>query len=155
MVEVLGAYSNLSDQGERIRTLLEITPSGSPAPKTQTIKQVHRRLCPAEVGELVAEYQAGATVYELGCKFGISRNTVSSLLERKGVPRRKRPLSPAQIEQAVELYSTGQSSATIATQLGCDPSTVRLALLKAGIQMRDSHGRTETKKPSFASVNSA
>ena len=140
-MEVLLAYSNHSDQGERIRTLLEMVPAGPLTPKTQTRKQIHRRLRPTEVGELVTGYQTGATVYELGRKYGISRNTVSSLLEREGVPRRNRPLSQAQIEQAVELYAIGQSLATIGAQLGCDPNTVRLALLKAGIRMRNSHGK--------------
>ena len=91
--------------------------------------------------ELVAAYQAGATVYEIAERLQINRKTVSVLLERQGVPRRGRPLSPVQIEQARDLYVAGQSLATIAPQLDCDPGTVRLALLRAGIRMRDAQGR--------------
>jgi hypothetical protein len=66
---------------------------------------------------------------------------VSSLLERRGVPRRGKPLDPSQIMRAVRLYLSGQSLAKIAPPLKCDPGTVRLALLRSGIKMRDSHGR--------------
>ena len=141
MVDLMGHWSNLSYQGERIQALVEMAPSGLIEPKSRTTKQIHRRLRPTEIGELVARYKGGATVYELADQFKIHRDTVSRLLERHGVTRRGRPLSPAQIEHAIALYVSGQSLARVAPQLECDPGTVRLALLKAGVPMRDSHGR--------------
>ncbi|HUD15684.1 MAG TPA: recombinase family protein, partial [Acidimicrobiales bacterium] len=48
-VEVLGRYSNHSDQGERLQGLIEMASSGRPKPKTRTTKQVHRRLRPDEM----------------------------------------------------------------------------------------------------------
>jgi DNA-binding CsgD family transcriptional regulator len=89
----------------------------------------------------VAGYKAGASVYELGRQFQIHRDTVASILERRGVARRGRPLSLAQAEEAVQLYRGGQSLAKIAPKLGCHPSTVRLALLGAGEKLRDPHGK--------------
>jgi hypothetical protein len=117
-----------------------MVPSGSQTVKTRT-KQIHRRLRPDAIDQLVAGYQAGSTVYQLADQFRIHPSTVSKVLERQGVPRRNRPLSPAQITQAAELYATGQSLVRVGKQLGCDGSTARLALIKAGVQMRDCQGR--------------
>ena len=90
---------------------------------------------------MVIGYQAGSTAYQLAEQFRINRDTVSKLLERQGVPRRNRPLSPAQIERATELYGAGLSLVSVSKQLGCDARTVHLALRKAGVRMRDTHGR--------------
>jgi DNA-binding CsgD family transcriptional regulator len=90
---------------------------------------------------LVIGYKTGSTVYQLAEQFRINRGTVSKLLEREGVPRRGRPLSPTQVEQASQLYATGMSLVSVGKQLGCDGSTIHLALRKAGVQMRDAHGR--------------
>jgi hypothetical protein len=105
-----------------------------------TPKAIHRRLRPAQVEELVIGYRTGPTVYQLAEQFRINRGTVSNLLEREGIPRRGRPLSPAQIEQATELYANGLSF-NVGRRLGCDRSTVHLAVRKAGVGMRDNHGR--------------
>jgi hypothetical protein len=141
-VEVLGRYSNHSDQGERIEALLEIALPPLRTIKTRTTKQIHRRLRPPEITELVKAYQGGKTVYELAQQFSVHRNNVSKLLKREGVLLRWRSLSASQIELAVELYQAGQSAAMIAHQFACDPGTVRLALIKSGVKMRDSHGRS-------------
>lgn len=140
-MEVVGRWSNLSEQGERLQNLVEMVPSGPVEPIARTPKRVSRRLRQAEIEKVVAGYRAGASVYKLGRQFQIHRDTVASILERQGIPRRGRPLSPAQIEKSVRLYGEGQSLAKIAPKMGCHPSTVRLALLSAGVQLRDSHGR--------------
>ena len=49
--------------------------------------------------ELVVGYQDGLTIYQLAQRFQVHRNTVSELLERRGVPRRYRSLSPAEIQR--------------------------------------------------------
>ena len=137
-MEVLGRYSNLCDQGERIEALREIVPLPLRSAKTRTTKHIHRRLRPPEITELVAAYQGGKTVYEFAQQFS---NNVSELLKREGVLLRWRSLSPSQIDLAVELYREGHSAAAMAPHFECGPGTVRLALIKAGITMRDSHGR--------------
>src|ERR1039458_176640 len=107
---------------------LEVTPG----PRTQ----VHRRLRPAKIEDLVAVYQAGATACQLADRFRIHRTTVLSLLERQSVARRNRSLSFAQVVQARELYAARQSRAKVGKQLGCHASTGRLAPLHAGVRMR-------------------
>lgn len=140
-VDLVGRYSNHFDQGERLRSLIEMVPNGVSQVNVRTKRQVHRRLRPHEIDELVVGYRAGATVYELANLFRINRTTVSLVLERQNVPRRNRPFSPTQIQQAQVLYAAGQSLAKAGKQLGCDASTVRLALLRVGVRMRDTHGR--------------
>ena len=140
-MELIGRYSNPVEQGERLRNLVEMVPRGSAEVNGAPRKQVHRRLRPAEIEELVAGYQAGVTIYQLADRFRIHRATVSSLLERQGVALRNCPLSFVQIGQARELYAAGQSLAKVGKQLGCHPNTVRLALLRVGVRMRDCQGR--------------
>jgi DNA-binding MarR family transcriptional regulator len=47
-----------------------------------------KRLKLQEVNELIAAYQAGTNVYELGERFGVTRQTVSAILKRHGVRTR-------------------------------------------------------------------
>ena len=91
--------------------------------------------------ELVAGYQAGRTVYQLGREFGINRRTVSRHLHRHGVSMRRRGLSAEQIDEAVRLYEDGWSLARIGEQMGVDSTTVMHRLQERGVRMRDTHGR--------------
>jgi hypothetical protein len=59
-----------------------------------------RQLNAGQVKELIAGYQAGATVYELGARFGVERRTVSNILHRHDVPMRRRGLSPDHVDDA-------------------------------------------------------
>ena len=52
-----------------------------------------RQLDADQIQELIAGYQAGATVYELGARFGLERRTVSNILHRHDIPMRRRGLS--------------------------------------------------------------
>ena len=117
-MELIGRYSNPFEQGERLRDLVEMVPKGSPEVSAGPRKQVHRRLRPAEIEELVTGYQAGATACQLADRFRIHRTTVLSLLERQSVTRRNRRLSSTEINQARELYAAGQSLAKVGKQLG-------------------------------------
>jgi hypothetical protein len=71
--------------------------------KPRTAKQLDGE----RVGKLIAGYQSGSTVYELGDRFGIERRTVSNILQRHGVPMRRRGLSPDQVDDAIHLYNLG------------------------------------------------
>ena len=144
-VEVMGRYLNPADQGKRLHDLLQIVPSRPKTVNSRTPKAIHRRLRPAQVDELVIGYKTGSTVYQLAEQFQVHRGTVAKLLEREGVPRRRCPLAPAQIEHATELYASGLSLVSVGKRLGCDGSTVHLALRKAGVRMRDTHGRDHSR----------
>src|SRR5262249_13386053 len=100
-----------------------------------------RRLNSEQVQQLVEGYEAGATVYELGERFGIARQTVSEVLKRNGVAMRRRGIPPEQVEEAVQLYADGQSLARIGEQLGVDATTVLNRLRERGVRTRDAQGR--------------
>src|ERR1700728_1457820 len=140
LVEVMGRYSNLCDQGERLRELLEMVPKGPSEPIPRTIRQTQRRLRGSEIDELVAAYQAGATVYELAARFRMHRVTVSAVLKRKGVALRAQPLSPNQIATATQFYHEGLSLLKVGERVGCGAECVRQALMKAGVEVRPRNG---------------
>jgi hypothetical protein len=139
-VEVAGRYSNHPDQGERIQTILEMTPAGPSEPTMRTRKQAQHRLSPDKVDQLVSQYQSGAKVSELATLFGIHRDTVSELLDRKGVTRRRRGLSQELLNQVISAYEAGSSLAVIGDELSVDAGTVALALRKAGVLIRPCRG---------------
>ncbi|WP_435581517.1 helix-turn-helix domain containing protein [Amycolatopsis thermoflava] len=100
-----------------------------------------RHLREDQVEQLIADYQSGATVYELSDRFGIERRTVSSILHRHGVPMRRRGLSPEQVDHAIHLYNLGWSMARVGDHLGVNHTTVLNKLRERGIPTRDTHGR--------------
>ena len=94
-----------------------------------------------QLTQLVAGYQAGATVYELADQFGVHRGTIARRLKAQGVELRCRSINEAEIARAIELYATGLSTAKVGAKLGRDHSTIWHALRAAGVQLRDTHGR--------------
>jgi DNA-directed RNA polymerase specialized sigma24 family protein len=141
MVELLGRYSKQSRNLEKLQELLELDPSGAPlAPRRA--RQAQHRLREAAVEELVAEYLAGSTAHELASQFGVHRNTVLGILERRGVPRRYQRLSPEQLDLACALYRDGLSLTKVGIRLGRPAETVRQALMRAGVEIRPKNGAT-------------
>ena len=84
---------------------------------------------------------AGATTCALADPFGIDRRTVSTILHRYGVPKRRYGLSPDQVDEAIRLYDAGWSLARVSEHLGVDPATVLNRLREGGIRARDTQGR--------------
>ncbi|MCA1676100.1 MAG: helix-turn-helix domain-containing protein [Actinobacteria bacterium] len=65
----------------------------------------NRKLSPAEVAELVAAYEAGASQRELARRFGLHEQTVRAHLRRHGVKiRPQRKLTEEQEGEVVRLY---------------------------------------------------
>ena len=140
-MELIGRYSKRGETTLDLQKLADRSYLEQVLGPPPALKQVHRRLRPAETEKLVAGYLDGLTVYQLAARFGIHRATVSLPLERQGVPRRKRPLSPDQVKRARALYTAGQSLVAVGGQLGCHASTIYSALRKLGVVMRDPQGR--------------
>ena len=99
---------------------------------------VQPRLTTAQVEELVARYNEGATIRSLAHDFAIHKHTVSAHLERHGIPRRVsvRKLGPSDRSEAVRLYGSGLSLESVATRLGVNASTVTRELHRAGVVLR-------------------
>lgn len=143
-MEVRGPYSNIKDQFRALEELLERLPSlDTPEPPSIKLDRPRRarQLGSEQVVQLIADYQSGATVYELGDRFGIERRTVSNILHRHGVPMRRRGLSEDQIDKAVQLYNQGWSLARISARMDVDKWTVRQRLFERGVKIRDPQGR--------------
>ena len=143
-MEVRGPYSNTKDQVRALGELREKLPSLA-APEPPSLKRDRprraRQLGPEQVEQLIAGYRSGATVYELGDRFGIERRTVSTILHRRGVPMRRRGLTPDQVDDAIHLYNLGWSLARVGDHLGVNHTTVLNKLRERGIPTRDTHGR--------------
>ncbi|MGF6883766.1 hypothetical protein ABIA39_008349 [Nocardia sp. GAS34] len=146
-MELGGAYYNTKHQVEALEGMIRKLPDpNAPAPQTtdQPKARRARQLDTAEIAELIAGYEGGATVYQLGVHFGIERRTVSQILHRQGVSMRRRGLSPEQIDEAFHLYELGWSLARVGRHLGVEHSTVLAKLRERGIPTRDTHGRPRT-----------
>ncbi|WP_230862672.1 hypothetical protein [Amycolatopsis camponoti] len=147
-MDVRGPYSNIKGQLTALEELREKLPSLD-TPEPPSMKRDRpgraRQLRADQVEQLIADYQSGATVYELGDRFGIERRTVSTILRRHGVPMRRRGLSPDQVDDAIHLYNLGWSLARIGIHMDVAADTVRKHLLEHGVAMRDTHGRPRTE----------
>jgi len=99
----MGRYLNHSDQGECLRNLLEMVPSGSRTAKTRTPRRVCRRLDPPRVEELIKGYSEGVSVDELAGRFGVDQGTVQKHARRHDLPRWSPRLGPSHTEEAVRL----------------------------------------------------
>ena len=53
------------------------------------IRQRQRRLTQAQADELAAQYEKGATVYQLAAQFGCHRTTVAERLKKAGIRMRR------------------------------------------------------------------
>lgn len=137
-------YYNPKDQVRALEQLREKLPSldvPEPTPAKRDRPRRARQLADDQIQQLIARYQSGATVYELGDQFGIERRTVSNILHRHGVPMRRRGLSPDQVDEAIHLYNLGWSLARVGEHLGVNHTTVLNKLRERGIPTRDTHGR--------------
>jgi lambda repressor-like predicted transcriptional regulator len=138
-VELLGRYSNWTNWTDRLEGLGKARQLGRPQASIR--RATVRRLSEPQLTELVAGYEAGASVYDLAERFKIHRQTVSQHLHRLGVTMRNQGLDEQQVDHAAVLYQQGWSLARIAKRHHVEPGTVRLALLSQGVRMRDTHGR--------------
>jgi site-specific DNA recombinase len=144
LVDPGGAYYNPAAQVSELEALIKRLPDPSvPCPWTpsEPVPGTAKQLDADQVQELIAGYRTGATVYQLGERFGIDRKTVSLVLRRHEVPMRRRGLSAEQIDEAVRLYQGGWSLARIGRKMDVDPTTVLNRLRERGVRMRDTRGR--------------
>ena len=73
---MLGRYSNLCEQGERLKVLLQMEPQGSPEVLPRPPKRVMHRLDSQQIEDLVAGYAAGIKITNLVEKFQVDQRTV-------------------------------------------------------------------------------
>lgn len=88
------------------------------------------------VTQLVADYEAGASVPELQHRYGSSKSAVVSILKEHGVKMRRQPLDGQVLAQVIELYESGLSIRQVAARVGVPKTTVQNALAKTEVAMR-------------------
>lgn len=98
-------------------------------------------LRPAQVDELVASYESGATLVELGERFSIHRRTAAAHLLRRSVPIRRRGLDECHLAEAIELYAGGLTLVEVGLRFGVSQQAVRRALVAEGAEIRPSGRR--------------
>ncbi|MGH3152944.1 MAG: hypothetical protein ACRDOB_19765 [Streptosporangiaceae bacterium] len=103
-------------------------------PNVRELRQVQRRLAPAEVEALIAEYEAGARVGELGKVYGLHRTTVARHVARAGKTRLV--MTEAQIDEAVLLYRDGWTLHNVGQHLGVADQTIRRVLVERAVTIR-------------------
>lgn len=96
-----------------------------------SIRQRQRRLTKAQVVEMAAKYQAGATVYELAAEFGCHRATVAERLKKAGIVMRGQSPTSEEICSMLKLHASGRSPQEIGRQTGFCGNTVRNSLRHA------------------------
>lgn len=97
------------------------------------------RIGEANIAELIARYEAGATMRELASRFGMARTSVANLLRAEGI--RLRPQTkPIPLDDAASAYVAGDSLAIIATRYSVSASWLQEQLLAAGVAMRPRRG---------------
>jgi transposase len=102
-----------------------------------TVRQHQKRLSEGEIKAVIAEYQGGATVYELADKFNCHRETISRNLKKSGLqPTIKKFTTQAEIDLLATHYTNGMKLDDIAKQYGVAKSTIRITLRNSGVKMR-------------------
>lgn len=139
-MEVLGRYSKLSKQGERISELLRMVPEGPVGGVARTKRQVQRRLTAGELEEFSTAHRTGSSIRDLAQYFEINRTTVHAHVDALGLPRRYPRLTSADVKEAAEIYRAGRSLAVIGEHFGVAGDTVALALRRAGVEIRLRNG---------------
>lgn len=151
-VEVVRSLSNPLHPAARLIANSRVPSLAEPIVERPTPEhrpeRVQHWLEPDEVAELVATYQAGATIDELAARFSVHRTTVMAHLDRSGVARRQRGLAPEQVEEAAQLYLGGWSLVRVGDHFQVDAETVRQSLMSVGCPIRPRPGWARSTPPS-------
>ena len=99
---------------------------------------------PGEVQQSIVDgYRSGTSMKELARVFGVHRTTIRAALDRQGAPIREHAISSAQVATASRLYLSGLSLAAVGEKLGFNAQTIATHLRRAGVSLRDPHGRAQ------------
>ena len=136
----MSRYLNPSQQGEKVRALLTIVPSGADSDKQRVRKRILRRLPDNQLQQLLDGYRSGVPVAQLAAQFKIHKSTVVEAAKRNGLKLRYPALTSKEVAEARALYESGQSVATVAKHFEVAPRTIWSTLKKAGVQIRPRNG---------------
>lgn len=144
-MEVLVRYSNQTHLLHQLRKVTEAVASDPVRPvETAVVRRVHKldeRIDSELIARIVAEYEAGASAAVIGDMFNLSKRSIIKILREASVAIRLPRMSEAEIQEATRLYVSGLSLVDVGKRLDREHSTIYKVLKRAGVRMRDSHGR--------------
>ena len=91
--------------------------------------------------EAERRYKDGEILRVIAGDLGMSRQRLAERLRERGVRLRGEKPSSEQVREMCLRYEQGESLARVGERLGFNPSSVRVYLLRAGMALRDPHGR--------------
>lgn len=121
-----GASSDISDQRGRV---------------IASIEKVRNSVTPQMLVDMVACYEAGASIREVAETCKVHQQTVARHLRSAGVKLRKSGLTDEQAARAEVMYLSGQNLAQVGAELGVSQGTVGRCLRNRGVKLRPPLGR--------------
>lgn len=103
--------------------------------------KLDERLDSETMARIVAEYEAGGSSESISALFCLSKRSVIKILREAGVKIRYPRTTEAELRRATILYNQGCSLVEVGKRLERDHSAIHKALQRAGVRMRDTHGR--------------
>ncbi|GAA1171095.1 hypothetical protein CGLAUT_10035 [Corynebacterium glaucum] len=91
--------------------------------------------------EAERRYKDGEILRAIAGDLGVSRQRLADRLRERGVRLRGEKPSSEQVREMCLRYEQGESLARVGERMGFNASTVRVQLLRAGVALRDPHGR--------------
>ncbi|WP_396290682.1 hypothetical protein [Curtobacterium sp. KT1] len=91
--------------------------------------------------EAERRYRGGEILRLIATDLGVSRQRLAERLRDRGVRLRGEKPSSEQVLEMCRRYEQGESLATVGARVGFNASTVRVNLIRAGVALRDPHGR--------------
>jgi DNA-binding CsgD family transcriptional regulator len=143
MVVLARQFSNSSPTplSRALRAYRQLDLGKPPQPRSTVRPKRSKILNQSELERLREAYLAGATGDELAADFKVNVQTARQHLKAMGVRLRGSQATAEEQREAIRLYAQGLSLESVARQLCIGSGSVRNCLLRAGVKMRDSHGR--------------
>ncbi len=105
---------------------------------------MQRRLSTSDVDTICEGYANGSSIDDLARSHGVNRTTITSHLDKQGVPRRRivRKMTDTLVADAASMYRGGRSLKTVANEFNVDTGTLGREFRKAGVPIRPRQGWT-------------
>ena len=101
-----------------------------------SIEKVQNSVTPQMTIDMVACYEAGASIREVAAAFSVHRQTAARHLRSAGAEPRKPGLSIDQFSEARNLYLSGLTLLQVSQRFGVSQGTVGRALRAQGTSLR-------------------
>lgn len=102
------------------------------SPQAKRVHKIKYRLTAAQIQDVLRRYEAGEASATVGKAFGISKTTVISILNERGIKIRKRGLTDSQKKLAVRLRQSGFTLNEVALQIGSNYGATQRYIASVG-----------------------